>query len=119
MSSSCDKTLVVDEKKTILKENKLCYTCTGKYHSDAECRSKRSCNNCNQSRHISICNKKMESILTLTSLGENNVIYPDVVVLINGIKCRALLDPRARCSYVSSTIAKLLKILPLKKEPNG
>ena len=108
ISSRCNKVFAVDERKTILKENKLCYNCPGKYHSVAECRKKRSYNNCNQSHHTSVGNKKTESVPTLTSTGENNIIYLDVVVLINGIKCRALLDPGAASSYLSSTIANLL-----------
>ena len=93
-----------------MKEKKLCYNCTGKYHSATECRSKRSCNNCNQRHHTSICNKKMESVPTFI------VIYSVVVVLINGIKCRALLDSAAGSSYISSTIAKLLRKPPVRKE---
>ena len=31
--SSCNKAFAVDERKTILKEKKLCYNCPGKYHS--------------------------------------------------------------------------------------
>ena len=39
-----------------------------------------------------------------------------MVVLINGIKCRALLDSGAGSSYISSTIAKLLRKPPVRKE---
>ena len=58
----------------------------------------------------------MESVLSLTSSEESNVIYPVVVVLINGIKCRALLDSGAGSSYISSTIADSLRKLPISKE---
>ena len=92
ISSSCNKITTVEKRKKILKEKKLCYNCTGKYHNTTECRSKRSCNNYNQRHHTSICNKKMESVATLNSSEESNVICPVVVVLIKGIKCRALLD---------------------------
>ena len=116
ISSCCNKITTVDERKKILKEKKLCYNCTGKYHSATECRSKRYCNNCNQRHHTSICNKKMESVPSLTSSEESNVIYPVVVVLINGIKCRALLDSGVGSSYISSTIADLLRKPPISKE---
>ena len=51
----------------------------------------------------------------LTSLEESNVIYP-VVVLINGIKCGALLDSGTGSSYISSTIANLFGKPPFRKE---
>ena len=105
-----NKITTIDERKKILKENKLCYNCTGKYHSATECRSKISYNNCNQRHHISFCNKKMENMPKFI------VIYSVVAVLINGIKCRALLDSAARSSYISSTIAKLLRKPAVRKE---
>ena len=58
----------------------------------------------------------MESVPTLTSSEESNIIYPVVVVLINGIKCRALLNSGVGSSYVSSTIANSLRKPPVKKE---
>ena len=58
----------------------------------------------------------MESVRTLTSSEESNIIYPVVVVLINGTKCRALLDSGAGSSYISSTIANLLRKPPVRKE---
>ena len=99
-----------------MKEKKLCYNCTGKYHCAAECRSKRSCNNCNKRHHTSICNKKTKSVLTLASSEVNNVIYPVVVVLINDIKYRVFLESGAGSSYISSTIANLLRKPPVRKE---
>ena len=107
---------IVDERKKILKKKKLCYKCTGKYHSAAECRSERSCNNCNQRRHTSICNKKTENVPTLTSSEENSVIYPVVVVLINVIKCIALLESGAGIRDISSTIANLLRKPSVRKK---
>ena len=52
----------------------------------------------------------------LTSLEESNVIYPVVVVLINGIKCGALLDSGTGSSYISSTIANLFGKPPFRKK---
>lgn len=70
----------------------------GNQLSANERRSKRSCNNCNQRHYKPIYIKKTESVTTLTSLEGNNVTYPVVVVLTNGIKCRALIDSRAGSS---------------------
>ena len=58
----------------------------------------------------------MESVPTLTSPEESNVIYPVAVVLRNSIKYRALLDFGAGSSYISSTIANLLRKPPVRKE---
>ena len=52
----------------------------------------------------------------LASLEEKSVIHLVVVVLINGIKCRALSDYGARSSYISSTIVNLLRKPPAMKE---
>ena len=52
----------------------------------------------------------------LTSSEENSIIYLVVVVLINGIKCRALLDSGTGSSYISSTIANLIRQPPIGKE---
>ena len=58
----------------------------------------------------------MESVSTLASSEESNVIYPAVVVLINGINCKALLDSGVGSSYIYSTISNLLRKLPVRKE---
>ena len=81
ISICCNKITAVDKRKKILKEKKLCYNCSRKYHSANECRRKRSCSNCNQRHHTSICNKKMESVPTLISSEESNVIYPASILL--------------------------------------
>ena len=58
----------------------------------------------------------MKSVPTLNLSEKGNVIYPVIAVLINGIKCRALLDSGAESSYISSTIAHLLRKPPVRKE---
>ena len=44
------------------------------------------------------------------------VIDPVVAVLINDIKYRAFLESGVGCSYISSTIANLLRKPPVRKE---
>ena len=48
--------------------------------------------------------------MTATSLGNSTVIYPVVVVEVQGVKCRALLDTGAGCSYASAALIDHLKI---------
>ena len=45
----------------------------------------------------------------LVATGDTTVTYPVVVVNVEGIKCRALLDTRAGSSFASSTLLKRLK----------
>ena len=48
--------------------------------------------------------------MTATSLGKSTVIYPVVVVEVQGVKCRALPDTGAGSSYASAALIDRLKI---------
>ena len=61
--------------------------------------------------HTSICDKESQQMLLTT--GEGVVIYPVVVVIVDGIKCRALLDTAAGSLYSSAALVK-----PLGKQPS-
>lgn len=54
--------------------------------------------------------------MTAQDKGSGKVIYPVVVVEVNGIKCRALLDTGAGSSYASSAFLDHLRIRPLREE---
>ena len=54
------------------------------------------CQVCDARNHTSICDKKPEQVLLAT--GEQGVIYPIIIVRVNGVKCRALLDTGAGSS---------------------
>ncbi len=54
-------------------------------------------------------------IKCLFATGEQGVVYPVVVVEVNGIKCRALLDTDAGSSYISGKLIELLKIKPVTR----
>jgi len=54
--------------------------------------------------------------LTAHDKGTGKVIYPVVVVEVNGIKCRALFDTGAGSSYASSAILDHLRIRLLREE---
>ena len=47
---------------------------------------------------------------------QSSVIYPVVVIEVEGIKCRALLDTGSGNSYVSSTLMNLAKKKPVRQE---
>ena len=104
----------VQERRKILSNKRLCFNCTGSEHRAADCLSKGKCQNCDAKHHTSICDKD----ITLKSLAtsECNVIYPTVMVIVNGIKCRALLDTGAGASYASATLIKHIKEKPKRTE---
>ena len=54
--------------------------------------------------------------MTVQNKGSEQVIYPVVVVDVNGVKCRALLDTGAGSSYASSAILDHLGIRPVREE---
>ena len=47
---------------------------------------------------------------------EGSVIYPVVVVKVNNILCRALLDTSAGSSYTSSALLGKLNLRPIRRE---
>ena len=62
--------------------------------------SKMSCELCSRRHHTSICNDqclKGESVMS--SLGDDKVVYPVMVVKVGGIECCALLDSGASSCY--------------------
>ena len=69
-------------------------------------------------------NKEKEQEISNKSSGEQplflandlQVVYPVVVVNVDGIKCRALLDTGTGSSYISSSLANRLKKSPSQKD---
>ena len=54
--------------------------------------------------------------MTATSNGNASVIYPVVVVEVQGVKCRALLDTGAGSSYASAALLEHLRVRPHQRE---
>ena len=52
----------------------------------------------------------------MLATGEGTVTYPVVVVKVDGVKCRALLDTGAGSSYISTTLATKINKKPILKE---
>jgi uncharacterized protein YoxC len=123
-SSECTKVTQVADRKKILVTKALCFNCTGSKHKASACRSQNSCQKCKRRHHTSICdsNTKLpeagknggEPIYVATGTGK--VVYPVVVVRINGIKCRALLDTGAGSSYASSVLLEKINSQPVRRE---
>ena len=103
----------VDRKK-ILAQKKLCYNCAGGSHRAAECQSTTTCRNCDKRHHTSFCDPeaKSEMLKSAHQADESEVIYPVVLLEIDGIKMRALLDTGAGSSYASARLINALHKQP-------
>lgn len=120
LSFNCPKVVATGDRRKILSQKQLCFNCTGDRHRADSCKS-RGCHNCQRRHHTSICDQTTPGttngrFLTAQNKGTDQVIYPVVVVEVNGIKCRALLDTGAGSSYASSAILDHLGIRPLRQE---
>ena len=113
-SVECDKIVGVAQRRRHLSEKRLCFNCTGTKHRVADCRMKTSCQTCGGRHHTSICDKQSQQIMLAT--GDGAVIYPVVVVNVNGITCRALLNTGAGSSYASAALVKRLGKQPARTE---
>ena len=114
-SVECTKVVDVGERKKILSIKRRCFNCTGEKHRASECKSKIQCYKCKRKHHTSICDKA-EPNPAMCQPNQSSVIYPVVVIEVEGIKCRALLDTGSGNSYVSSTLMNLTKKKPARQE---
>ena len=119
-ANDCTKVTLTSERKQILARRRLCFNCANGNHKASECQSKTACQKCDKRHHTSICDER-ESGPTerqsnrdvVMTTGENSEgIFPVVVVEINGIRCRALIDSGAGSSYVSARLVELLRVKP-------
>ena len=112
--SNCDKIISVSDRREYLAKNQLCYNCTGTNHKAAQCRCTITCQICNRRHHTSICDKPREHMLVTTE--KRSLIYPVVIVYVEGIKCRALLDTGAGSAYASAALLDRLHKRAVRKE---
>ena len=115
---NCTKVRSVHERQKIISEKKLCFNCTGTRHRAEECKSKLRCQICDRKHHTSICHKQETTnpLLVATGIPTGNVTYPVVIVEVEGIKCRALLDTGAGSSYASAALLDRISSIRHKKE---
>ena len=82
-------------------------------HRAAKCHSKGSqC--CNSKHHSSVCDKKSGGVLPAT--GEVGVVYPVVMVKVEGVTCRILLDTGSGSTYISNRLVEEIGKKPIKCE---
>ncbi|XP_022797625.1 uncharacterized protein LOC111335895 [Stylophora pistillata] len=114
-SVNCTKVTETGKRRRILAEKRLCFNCTGGKHRADECKSRLRCQKCSRKHHTSICNAReneFNPLLVAAGMPNARVTYPVVVVEVEGVKCRALLDTGAGSSYAS---AALLNRIPTRK----
>ena len=95
-----------------MSDNKLCLNCTGTRHRATECRCTTTCQSCNRKHNSSICDKLSTQLML--AKGGGQVVYPVVVVEVDGIRCSALLDMGAGSSYTSA--ARISKLTAHQRE---
>ena len=104
-SIDCTEVAGVDDRRKILYDKRLCFNCTGARHRADECTSKLRCQICNRKHHTSLCQENnADALLVATRIPTTHVTYPVVIVEVQGIKCRALLDTGAGSSYASAAL---------------
>ena len=104
-SSGCEKVKGIQEFKKVLSEKKLCFNCAGSEHRASECKSKISRQICQRKHHTSRC------VMVTQSL----IFHPVVLVKVNNIICRVLLDTSAGSYYALAALFNPLKLKPIKK----
>ena len=108
-SNDCPSAATIDERKKILSQKQLCFNCTGAKHRAAPgCKSKTSCQKCDQRHHSSICSRQEQQLMTATGASQGPMVYPGVVVNVEGVMCCTLLDTGAGSSYASDALLRLL-----------
>ena len=112
-TSSCTKVTDVNARREILAKKKLCFNCASGNHRAASCPSKRTCQNCNKRHHTSICDSTPKpDLMKMTTKSGSECVFPAVVVKVNGVKCRALIDSGAGSSYASAKLIETLRVKP-------
>lgn len=113
--SKCTLLTSPEECNKLLITKKLCFNCTGP-HKYLECRSISKCQNCGKWHHTSICDMprhhKTERVLTALDPENKDIVYPIILVDINGIKTHALLDTGAGSLCASTKLLNLLNKRP-------
>lgn len=113
-AASCKKINKLEERRKIVSDKKLCFNCTGSGHRAVNCPSRIRCQHCKNKHHTSLCDKVTRTPSLATT--QDPVIYPTVMVQVNGVKCLALLDTGAGSSYASNTLINRLSLKPKKTE---
>ena len=111
----CNNVTTFAERKQILAKKKLCFNCAIGTHRAAKCQSRSSCQICHKRHHTSICDKAdldetKKVVLTPSGVGEG--VFPVVLLKVDSIITRALIDTGAGSSYISAKVGDMLNKKP-------
>ena len=135
---NCENITNITARTEIIKRANLCFNCF-RSHKVADCRSKYNCRKCHKKHHTSICNTgaiQQKSDTTYTPTNSENKTKTTLSILHSGISKNVLLktavtpltynglyhdtnilfDEGAQRSFITESIAELLKIQPIRKE---
>ena len=103
------------ERKQLLTKKWLCFNCAIGNHRAVECPSKSTCQKCGKRHHTSICDtaekKDREQVLTTNQSSESGL--PVIIIKVNEVKYRALIDTGSGGSYISAKLVNILKAKPV------
>ena len=102
-ANDCQKVTTINQRKHILATKHLYFNCALGSHQAAKCPSKTSCQKCGKRHHTSICDKPE---VALTANVSTQGVFPVVLVKVDGITMRPLVDSGSNSSYV---LAKVLR----------
>ena len=88
---------------------------TGTKHRANECKSENTCRTCKHKLHTSTCEKTQDVVFN-TNERNASVTYPVVIISVDGVKCRALLDTGTGSSYILSTIVSKVNKQPIGRD---
>jgi hypothetical protein len=113
----CTNVTAVADRKQILAKKRLCFNCAVWTHWATQCQSKTSCQTCHKRHHTSICDKTQPQeikkvVLTVTPSGVGEGVFPVILLKVDGIITRALIDTGAGSSYISAKVGDLLNKKP-------
>ena len=115
----CNKITNMSDQRQILLNKRLCFNCVSGSHRASHCPSKSTCQRCRKRHHTSLCktidptcgHEQPHGVaLTTNRYGEG--LFPVLIIEVNGIKCRALINSGAGSSYVSAKLIELLRMKP-------
>jgi hypothetical protein len=124
-STNCTKVLNVESRKSILRQNKMCFNCTGTGHVAAECKS-RGCKKCQRKHHTSLCEEKDATLDPARSskaekgmsshIEKTTTLHGTVLAKIGTQTVRVMFDTGAGSSYVCTDVIAKQRLKPVRKE---
>ena len=127
-SVDCPTVCDPEARRKVLLDQKLCFNCTKPNCRVGICKSFARCRRCNAKHHTSLHAENTppsDSKETpteggkrkaMTANGPGEGLLPILVIELNRVRCRALVDSGAGSSYTSRTILNMIGIKPFKTE---